>query len=772
MDSETIPDDVWITVFETVEDPAVLAVLVRVCRRFHNLASKPLLRELRWLKPESTARNIVAWDGAYKKLRPLTRKLVIGIPYDFSAGVRYHMCEDMQLHDQIHHQITLFPSLSEIVFDGTIISPYTYSKLAAIPTLQSLSLRNCTLADIHTTFQERTEANQITRQLYYSREFPAPPPLIPPPFNLLSIKHFSLSRASVAHELDLGIYHPLCLLTAPNLTSISISWTAAIAARYGHSRWILPNIRDVDIDMPLLTRDLLDALAAFIDRCPRGPRVRLRIEKHNLSEAQMGSVLVPLRGVWSYEGPLGIAACAAVKSLEPTLTHIKMNEPLDLTPLLDGLEKLPRSVEDLELHVRYWDMEVLFAAKHLFKSMRKLTIKYIRGTLSKDFLVVLGADILAHLPKLTTLKILNITAREDPAAARLLKSLHVGGTTPVVGGPWLHGYHGHLHPSVHGHPHNGHTGNGGSSLFGSTGNGSLVQHHSQLYHPPPTHHPSAPLHYLPTPALDYDMTYEEEEEMYDQQIIEATLQDSLNDVDPWDAPSSSNQPGLMRNHSRTTNSFSGPSTSSLPSTTSISTVSPPVPPPHSSGPSTPSSFVPLTSNVFISSSDPSSWSHHRTAASLYHTSQGSQLSTSQWRDLARRKFIVKRDTNNFRATTTTAAASASSSSIQSAPVSPSWTSALSQDDSSEILPPNDGPRPSQSAQSELGDYLIGWSRYCRSLRTVQIEEGWYWDRRFEGDRWVLRGRTGTSDSDIAASKGNGSWKGKEKQSFPKGGFLP
>ena len=45
--------------------------------------------------------------------------------------------------------------------------------------------------------------------------------------------------------------------------------------------------------------------------------------------------------------------------------------------------------------------------------------------------------------------------------------------------------------------------------------------------------------------------------------------------------------------------------------------------------------------------------------------------------------------------------------------------------------------PLTNSQAELGDYLIGWSRYCRSLRVVQIDQ-WWWERRFDGDQWTLQ----------------------------------
>ena len=89
MDFGEIPDDIWISIFEQIDDdPSTLAVLVRTCRRFHGLASKLLLRELKWSKPELTLRNIEAWAGVYSTLVALPRKVTIGIPFEFTHVMR------------------------------------------------------------------------------------------------------------------------------------------------------------------------------------------------------------------------------------------------------------------------------------------------------------------------------------------------------------------------------------------------------------------------------------------------------------------------------------------------------------------------------------------------------------------------------------------------------------------------------------------------------------------------------------------------------------
>ncbi len=57
------------------------------------------------------------------------------------------------------------------------------------------------------------------------------------------------------------------------------------------------------------------------------------------------------------------------------------------------------------------------------------------------------------------------------------------------------------------------------------------------------------------------------------------------------------------------------------------------------------------------------------------------------------------------------------------------------------------------SQADLRDYLIGWSRYCASLRIVKIDHRWWWERKFVGDQWVLK----------VCEKGERVEKGKERE---------
>jgi hypothetical protein len=290
----------------------------------------------------------------------------------------------MKLHDLIYMQLLRFTSITEIFLDGTVISPYTFCVLGQIPTLRSLRAENCSFVNLHVSFDTRA-INHFPSHLFGSNMHPSQlteEPVCPlESISVVPIRHLALHRIIVPSEYENYRYHPLSLLTIPTLTSLSITWNAGIAARYAQNRWALPCLTDLSVVMPLMSRDLLDELAIFVHRCESSPRFKLKIDKHNLSDIQMAFVQVPSSGLWNYEGPLMVVTGSTTQSLRPTLTHVKINETLELPPLLDGLEKLPTVVEELEVQVGKWDIELLFAIKDLFKKIKRLVVRYVRGGL-------------------------------------------------------------------------------------------------------------------------------------------------------------------------------------------------------------------------------------------------------------------------------------------------------------------------------------------------------------------------------------------------------
>ncbi|KAF8873671.1 hypothetical protein CPB84DRAFT_1798218 [Gymnopilus junonius] len=494
-DPDSVPDDVWISIFETLP-PAQLTVLVRTCQRFRALARKPLLREIRWGRTESTERNLDAWSSpSYSDLVALPRKVAIGIDFEFCGKSFWnYLTDEMQLHDRIHTQLQNFSMLHELVLNGTAISPYTYTILASLPSLRSLSIVNCVFINLHTQFEDHTHPN-------FSRQ---PTPL----FNFTSLPLTSLRLHKLTYPTEPGPgvlaenipSHPIHLVTAPNLRWLSLTWTPSRAVAYAHNNWPLPNVTDLEVIMSFLTRDMVDALVGCVERCRPGVRISLSIDHHNLAEQQVTSGFhIPLKGVWKYRGPLSFATWWPRGDGASTLTHLVTNVAIELSPLVSGLEKLPKSLQALEVQLRKWDMELLYAVRELFPDIRTLVVRYGQGTLPVDFLVSLGAEILPKLTYLHSLKILhdasclksrlpnhstNMTGffgppvqQPTPLHQHLLQLHHQHPPHPQ---PLLHPPAQHQHQLPHPpHPH--------------------PPHQFHQHHPPQLHHHHHPYHPPPPP---------------------------------------------------------------------------------------------------------------------------------------------------------------------------------------------------------------------------------------------------------------------------------
>ncbi|KDR65932.1 hypothetical protein GALMADRAFT_1214865 [Galerina marginata CBS 339.88] len=649
MEFDEIPDDVWISIFEHVSSPAQLAVLMLTCRRFRLLASRPLLRDIRWTQPYATLRNLEAWNGVYQGMEALPRKLTVGVQFDLGLveEMGSRATPELRLYDMIHSHIPSFSNLVELVLDGTTISPYTYTVLGALPALRTLSVLNCTFSRLHAPGSIPNPPPLTYLHHHHHQQHQTFPPF---PFSTLPLTHLSLHnpKPSAFAADEYTPHHPIHLLTASSLTSLSISWTAPIASLYARGgHWPLPALRELDVVMPTLTRDLVDSLVNFVHACtsPVGVRISLCIQHHTLSDQQISSVQIPLAGVWRYEGPLHLqvasfcspafspASPPAPAQLTAPLTTVVMTEPLSLLALLAALEKLPRSLQTLDVQVTKWDIELLFAIRQLFPGIRELVVRYGRGVLPVDFFVTLGSNILYDLPDLHTLKL--VTNDATPC----------GGDRPRP------------HSYVYTQANGGANANANGSFhawLGGNGVNTTAHAHPGAYviHPPPPPPPQNqqqnqqffPL-LLPThahPALPLPLT-----------LASFAPSDSDSDADS-DAEDANSDDGH--------GDAAGDADGDFPMSLSFSP-----------SPSSPLSI--LSSHSHASSSfSPSSFSTS--------TSSDSSLNRKNWHGHGygqEKKMKLE--------------------------------------------------------HGDLKDYLIGWNRYCRSLRRVQLDREVGWGRRWEGDVW-------------------------------------
>jgi len=286
------------------------------------------------------------------------------------------MTPEKRLFDRFHAELPQFINLHSLTLDGTVICPYTYRVVAQAPSLRKLEIHNCKFFPYELSFSE-----YHARPLY-GQQTPIPPFAL----DQLRITHLSIHKITCAHEHEFHHQHPFMLSSVPTLEHLSMTWSTSQSMIYSPVRWTLPQLRSLNVTLPHLQRDLVDTLVAFVNQCPNEPRISLSIERHSLSDQQINSLSVPLRGVWSYKGPLPIASFSSTRKIDrdspgATLQHVIMNEAMDLNSLVDGLEVLPRNLQTLEIQVRMWDMELLFAVRWLFPEIRSITIRFGKGFL-------------------------------------------------------------------------------------------------------------------------------------------------------------------------------------------------------------------------------------------------------------------------------------------------------------------------------------------------------------------------------------------------------
>ncbi|KAF9035766.1 hypothetical protein BJ165DRAFT_634201 [Panaeolus papilionaceus] len=398
MDPNTVIDDIWMVIFDDV-DHATLAQLSLVCHRFRDLATKPLLREVRWRDPQRALANMASWERSYSDLLGIPRKLVFGLPFRFTGFNSWGNPEDMFLYDRSISHLRRFTTLRDIHFTKTALTPHLYDILRQIPTLHSLTITDCGFSPIYTTFRDMVYWKYgVALNHQDNSDFP---------WSEIPIRHLSLHRITMQPENDYSHFNPLHLITSSSLESLDITWSQGFSNLYTLRRWTLPHLTTLNVTVPLHSREQTQSLMLLSRRCSMNPRTKLTLWRQNLTDQQLHGMNLQLTGVWHYKGPLCMAGFGDTgTTTTTTLSHVVMNEAMDSPGVLDGLRGLPGGVKHLEVRLRRWDFEVLYAIRFLFPKIRSFVLRYGKGNLPQDLFVTIGSDILFELSELRAFKLL------------------------------------------------------------------------------------------------------------------------------------------------------------------------------------------------------------------------------------------------------------------------------------------------------------------------------------------------------------------------------
>ncbi len=249
--------------------------------------------------------------------------------------------------------------LEELCLSRTTITPVIYQLIATLPKLRLLDITACTFV------------NQDPLGL-------AP---LPESEQLSNLTHLVLQNNTPSRDQpssDINA-HPLSRLVAHSLRSLTITWSPTSSLLFGTQRWRLPNLAELNLHVALLTRDLMDSAVEFVHNCTAGPRVSLRVNKHNVPDNQISSTNVPMPGLNSFWGPLPVVGMFAGPSSE--VEDVTVTESLEITQLLTGLERLSKNIRTLDLQLRKYDNEVLFAIRQLFPRVESVSVRFGKGSL-------------------------------------------------------------------------------------------------------------------------------------------------------------------------------------------------------------------------------------------------------------------------------------------------------------------------------------------------------------------------------------------------------
>lgn len=408
-DFHTLPNEMWIQVFESMTRPSDLLKVIRTCKHFYALAIRVLYRNLKWLTPFDFTNNATFWETQNISMRDVPISLCIGISHmhyprvgrydagsaiveadgswlvsspvatlggslaDLESVMNYITDSGPQsffastpLYEAVACRISSFTMLEELFLNQAILPFTIYAAIRKLPRLRRLSLQCCTLPPMH-----------LGDELDFS-DLP-----------ITELTLWCLKGEAHSHQ-DTNYVHALNLCAARHLRTLRVDWTS-ISARYfarpigGNEFEPPPHLENLELRMPLAklwpaevdaSRSMLiNPLLKFLNKCSFLKRLTI---VNRLPSLDLSKYALPL--LEYYSGPLTTALQVLknrpVQHLEITDDDKKLDE---ITHLLPELAQRRPTLETLCLAIRHWDNEILFPTAQLFPELRKLRIQYYDG---------------------------------------------------------------------------------------------------------------------------------------------------------------------------------------------------------------------------------------------------------------------------------------------------------------------------------------------------------------------------------------------------------
>lgn len=434
----TIPNELWMSVFEELDSPKDLASVVCTNKRFRSLGIRVLYRHIIWSDPLKFIRNHpFLQHNAH--LRSVTRALTLGISTATShldrveqlsrARAIVHLSGEItfihrpnrahetrilddigiaspvdllasdHVTDTMYNHALSFTNLRELTFNSMVLPDAFYDFVHHFPVLDRLAIENCTAplrphsTHLHPRDLPITELTIIgLRGRRDPRELRA--------FGEgkhLRVIRFDWTCYIHKHFSDIPV-HPPQNNWAQGFVAV-LPALAALAALHPpqvpqptiplHQDPVpSPHIHTIDVKFPTQKAwqsyvsephdQLINPFTDFLAKCPRITNLRIR---NYLPWLRLPDTALP--NLAYYQGPL--TTIKSIVSGTRKLRHLTIRDP---TGGLAALEKAFKEIEtsgggvDLEtlsVFIGWWDDEILYAILHHFSGLKRLEIMYKEG---------------------------------------------------------------------------------------------------------------------------------------------------------------------------------------------------------------------------------------------------------------------------------------------------------------------------------------------------------------------------------------------------------
>lgn len=153
---EKIPAEIWLEIFERVPRSSDLHSVSLACRKFQQLTTRALHRDLVWIDAKHVVQNLDVWrenDG----MEALVRSLILGAgttrsTIQSSRGLAAHygtmhdpegMNTTLALHTAMWARIDSFINVSSLALTNMYVHDHHFTLIHALPQLRSLRLEGC-----------------------------------------------------------------------------------------------------------------------------------------------------------------------------------------------------------------------------------------------------------------------------------------------------------------------------------------------------------------------------------------------------------------------------------------------------------------------------------------------------------------------------------------------------------------------------------------------------------------------------------------------------